>query len=241
MRKSKILVIGATGGKQGSTGGQVARLLIERGLPVRAFVHHLDERANWLRSAGAELAAGDLLDYPTVRRALEGVRRAYFIYPVEDGLLDATAVFAAAARAARLELVVNVSMLDPRPDAATSRLRQHWFAEQILDWAGLNVVHLRAPPYFENVRALVAESIARQGTIYLPWGQGSAVIPLVAAADVARVAAGVLGGPNRRGQVLPFVGDLLTVEEVMQAFSRALDRPLRYVNITDDQWRSVME
>src|SRR5262245_16461824 len=122
MNESKILVVGATGGRQGSTGGTVARLLIERRLPVRPFVHKLDERANWLRDAGAEVVAGDLLDYPSVRRAVEGVRRAYFTYPVDDGLLDATAVFAAAAREAGLELLVNVSQLEPTPDAATPRL-----------------------------------------------------------------------------------------------------------------------
>jgi uncharacterized protein YbjT (DUF2867 family) len=215
--------------------------LIEKRLPVRAFVHRLDERANWLRDANAEVVAGDLLDYPSVRRAIEGVRRAYFTYPVEDGLLDATAVFAAAAREAGLELLVNVSQLEPTPDAATPRLRQHWFSEQVFDWAGVNTVHLRAPPFFENVRALVAESIAKQGTIFLPWGEGKAVIPLVAGDDVARVAAGLLAGPTPRGQTLPFVGDLLTVEEMVESISRALQRPLRYVNITDDQWRSAVE
>ncbi len=37
-----ILVTGAAGGMQGSTGRQVASLLMERGIPVRAFVHKLD-------------------------------------------------------------------------------------------------------------------------------------------------------------------------------------------------------
>src|SRR5262245_56711717 len=106
MLDSRILVTGATGGRQGSTGGRVARLLMERAVPVRAFVHQLDERANWLERAGAEVVAGDLLDYPSVRSAMQGVRRAFFTYPVDDGLIDATAVFAAAALDAGLELVV---------------------------------------------------------------------------------------------------------------------------------------
>jgi uncharacterized protein YbjT (DUF2867 family) len=241
MGESRILVTGATGGRQGSTGGRVARLLLDRSRPVRAFVHRLDARADWLRDAGAEVVAGDLLDYPSVRRALEGIGRAYFTYPVDDGLLDATAVFAAAARDAGLELVVNVSQLEPTPDAATPRLRQHWFSEQIFDWAGVNAVHLRAPPFFENVRALVAETIKRDGTIYLPWGEGEAVIPLVAGEDVARVAVGVLDGQRRQGQRLPFVGDLLTVDEMVASISKALERPVRYVNITDDQWRSAVQ
>jgi NAD(P)H dehydrogenase (quinone) len=37
------------------------------------------------------------------------VKRAYFTYPVADGLLEAATIFAAAARDAALELVVNNS------------------------------------------------------------------------------------------------------------------------------------
>jgi DNA replication protein DnaC len=39
-------------GAQGSTGRQVARLLLERGIPVRAFVHKLDPRSDELRKQG---------------------------------------------------------------------------------------------------------------------------------------------------------------------------------------------
>ena len=37
-----ILVTGAAGGTQGSTGRLVASLLLEQGLPVRALVHRFD-------------------------------------------------------------------------------------------------------------------------------------------------------------------------------------------------------
>jgi nucleoside-diphosphate-sugar epimerase len=39
-----ILVTGAACGRQGSTGNRVAQLLVQRGLKVRALVHHVDER-----------------------------------------------------------------------------------------------------------------------------------------------------------------------------------------------------
>jgi uncharacterized protein YbjT (DUF2867 family) len=47
-----ILVTGASGGTQGSTGRQVATLLIEKGMPVRALVHQLDSRSDGLRKQG---------------------------------------------------------------------------------------------------------------------------------------------------------------------------------------------
>ena len=95
-----ILVTGAAGGRQGSTGNRVVQLLLGRDLPVRALVHQFDERSKRLRELGAEVVQGDLLDPDLVRNAMQDIERAYFTYPVDDGLLEATAIFAATAREA---------------------------------------------------------------------------------------------------------------------------------------------
>ncbi len=57
-----ILVTGAAGGTQGSTGRRVAGLLMEQDIPVRALVHKLDARSDDLRKEGAEVVEGDLLN-----------------------------------------------------------------------------------------------------------------------------------------------------------------------------------
>src|SRR5919204_92058 len=49
-----MLVTGAAGGAQGSTGRRVTESLLERGFSVRALVHKLDERSDRLRAIGAE-------------------------------------------------------------------------------------------------------------------------------------------------------------------------------------------
>src|SRR5690242_20429613 len=105
------LVTGAAGGNQGATGRKVAEMLLERGIAVRALVRSLDERAEQLRAAGAEVVAGDLRDIGEVAPALEDVDRVFFTYPVLDGLLDATAAMAAAARSAGVTRLVEVSQL----------------------------------------------------------------------------------------------------------------------------------
>ena len=51
------------GGAAGATGGVAAKLLLEKGLPVRAIVRSEDERAQSLRSLGAEIFVADLLDF----------------------------------------------------------------------------------------------------------------------------------------------------------------------------------
>ena len=244
-----ILVTGAAGGAQGSTGRQVANLLMKQGIPIRAFVHKLDSRSDELRHQGAEVVEGDLLNPASVQAAMRNVKRAYFTYPVADGLLEAATIFAAAARDAALELLVNNSQYQGRPGgpafrdlnrAASFRNLQHRLADRIFDWAQVGAVHLQAPPYYENVRALVSRSVAERSIVLLPWGADTTVIPLVGAEDVARVGAALLANPGVPSQnVYTLVGETPTVREITEALGRAIARPIRYVAITDEQWANA--
>jgi len=65
-----ILVTGAAG-QVGGIGGTVVRILLERQVPVRAFVRRDDERADALRRAGAEIFVGDLTRTEDVARAVD--------------------------------------------------------------------------------------------------------------------------------------------------------------------------
>jgi nucleoside-diphosphate-sugar epimerase len=236
-----VLVTGAAGGSQGSTGRGIASVLLGEGIPVRAFVHRLDARSDTLRELGAEVVQGDLLDGDSVRVSFLGIQRAYFTYPVTDGLLEATTIFAMAAREAGAELVVNNSQLQGARRAPSFRNMQHGLADRIFDWAQVGAVHLHAPPYYENVRALVRRSVAERDTVMLPWGDGGATIPLVGAEDVSRVAAALLASPKTPSAgAYDLIGATPTVREIVDALSTALERPIRYVSITDEQWADAM-
>jgi uncharacterized protein YbjT (DUF2867 family) len=236
-----VLVTGAAGGSQGSTGRRVTSLLLERGIPVRAFVHTLDARSEALRELGAEVVQGDLLDRDSVRTALAGIKRAYFTYSVSDGLLEATTIFAIAAREAGTELVVNNSQLQGARKAPSFRNMQHGLADHIFDWAEVGAVHLHAPPYYENVRALTRKSVAEQDTVFLPWGDGSATISLVGGEDVSRMAATLLGSPEMpSANAYDLIAATPTVKEIVDTLSSVLQRPIRYVDITDEQWIEAM-
>src|SRR5215469_11199399 len=244
-----ILVTGAAGGPQGSTGRVIAALLLQRGIPVRAFVHKLDARSDELRQQGAEIFEGDLLNPASVQQAMGNVERAYFTYPVADGLLEAATTFAATARIAGLGMVVNNSQFQGTPDdsafrdlryAPSFRNLQHRLADRIFDWAKVGAVHLQAPPYYENVRALVSRGVAEQDTAFLPWGDDKTVIPLAGAEDVSRVAAVLLANPGLPSQsVYPLISETPTVREITEALGRAIGRPIRYVAITDEQWANA--
>jgi uncharacterized protein YbjT (DUF2867 family) len=246
-----ILVTGAAGGQQGSTGRLVTNLLLKQGIPVRALVHKVDARCDELRQLGAEIVEGDLLNPASVAAAMKGVKRAYFTYPVTDGLLEAVTIFAATAREVGLELVVNNSQFQGAPDdplfrdlrySASFRNLQHRLADRVFDWAQVGAVHIQAPPYYENVRALVSQSVAEQDAAFLPWGDGDAVIPLTGAEDVARVAATLLASSNLPSEkVYPLVTETPTAKEIVEALGKAIGRPIRYVPITDEQWAEAVK
>jgi uncharacterized protein YbjT (DUF2867 family) len=234
-----VLVTSAAGGRQGRTGRHVSEMLLKRGIAVRAFVHKIDERSEQLRSLGAEIFEGDFLDVRSVQRAVQGAASVYFAYPVQDGLLDATAAMAVAAREAGITRLVNLVMFQSSLDAPTPRMRQNYLSEQVFEWAGIGAVHIRATVFYENLGALVRLSLPAQGTVRLPWGKEQTILPLVAAEDVARVAVGLLTSPSLiAGTAYPVVGTVIPLREIIATFARVLGKNVAYEEITDEQWRS---
>ena len=234
-----VLVTSAAGGRQGKTGRHVSEMLLKRGIPVRAFVHKIDERSEHLRALGAEIFEGDFLDVRSVQRAVHGTSSVYFAYPVQDGLLDATAAMAVAAREAGITRLVNLVMLQSSVDAPTPRMRQNYLSEQVFEWAGIGAVHVRATVFYENLASLVRLSLPAQGAVRLPWGKEQTVLPLVAGEDVARVALGLLTSPSLMpGTAYPVIGSVISLKDIIVTFARVLGKDVRYQEISDEQWRS---
>ena len=111
--------------------------------------------------------------------------------------------------------------------------RQHWLAEQALNWSGLPVVHVRATVFLQHFffLAWAAESIARDGTIRLPFGSGEHVP--VDTRDVAEVIATILERPAAHvGKVFELTGPKSQdMRAVAAEYSEALGRTITYVDV----------
>jgi len=219
-----LLITGAAG----RTGGYAARLLLERGQRVRALVHTFDDRAAKLRDSGAEVVVGDLQDIDTVREAVDGVRAAYFVYPISPGLLEATATFAQAGEEAGVTAIVNMSQISARRGAASDAARIHWLGERILDWSPVAVTHLRPTYFAEWFTIFGAKGIREEGVLRLPFGDGRHAP--ITAEDQGRVIAAILENPDdHAGQVYPLFGAVeMNHYQIADAISEALGRPVRY-------------
>lgn len=232
MNTGKILITGATG----STGGYAIEQLLEKGHEVRALVHRIDDRSRRLEDKSAEVVAGDYLDLDAMRTAVKGVRRAYFVYPIRPGIIQASAYFAQAARDAGVEAIVNMSQISAREDARSHAARDHWVAERVFDWSGIAVTHLR--PTFFAEWLLYDAQMTKAGTLATPLGGGPNKHAPVAAEDQARVIVGILENPApHRGKVYPLYGPKeYTQTEIAQVLSGMLGKDVRYKQVTMEEF-----
>jgi NAD(P)H dehydrogenase (quinone) len=174
-----------------------------------------------------------------------GCRRIYFGMSLSPSYLEATACAAAAAREqGSLEVFVNISQMTVSQMSLSKMTdspqhRQHWLGEQVLNWSGLPVTHIRPTVFLQNPFFLgwAAESIARDSTIRLPFGAGRT--SPVDAQDVAEVIATILANPSAHiGKVYELTGPLSQdMHAIAAQYSDALGRTITYVDVPLEQWR----
>ena len=238
-----ILITGAAG-KVGSIGPTVTERLLRDGFRVRAMVRREDERADALRTMGAEVVIGDLTNLDDMHRAIEGCRRIYFAMSVAGTYLEATTNVATVARHHGVDAFVNmsqmtVSQMSVTHSSPSPQHRQHWLAEQVLDWSGLPVVHVRATAFMDVFfHRFAVRGIRQGGELRLPFGTGKT--SPIAAFDVARVVAVLMADPAPHiGQVYELTGP--TSEDmhgVAAQYARALGREVRYVDVPREPWEA---
>jgi uncharacterized protein YbjT (DUF2867 family) len=238
-----ILVTGA-GGDVGGVGRTVVESLRAHNRPVRALAHHDDERADYLRALDADVIVGDLTNPADVARALDGAGRMFFSMSVSPSYLEAAVTVASVARwTGTLDALVAISQMTVSQMSVVSteeshQQRLHWLSEQVLNWSGLPVVHVRPTTFMDNplFTTLAARSIAEDGTLRLPFGTGRT--SPVAAEDVARVVTAILEDPRPHiGQVHELTGPRSQdMTEIAEEYARALGRPVTYVDTPLEDW-----
>jgi uncharacterized protein YbjT (DUF2867 family) len=233
-----ILVTGATG-RHGSTGAHVARRLREEGRPVRILARARSERTDALERLGVEVAVGDLHDRRSLAPALAEVDLAYFTYPVDAGIVGAAANYAAAVReVGRAPRTVVMSMGPSHPLHPSALGRDQWLAEEVLAWAGNDLLILRIGATFhENLLALHGESIRRDGLLRNCFGDNP--VGWINGSDAGEVAVAALLHPERFDAPVsyPAGSEHLDHHAIAEILTQELGRPIGFEPISRDQWR----
>lgn len=227
----------------GRVSDSVVELLRGKGEPVRVTVRGDDGRANRFRELGADVVIADLTSAVDVVEAMRGVTRMFFNTHISYDYLQEVAVVCAAARElGGLKVVVNMSQMTVSQMTLTSSEESHqqrlfWLAEQIMNWSGVPVVHVRPTVLLDNplFTVLAKRSLRDRDVLALPFGTGRT--SPIAAEDVAQVVATLLITPPKAGQVYALTGpQVLDVEGLAEQYSRALGRTIRAEEISYDDW-----
>jgi uncharacterized protein YbjT (DUF2867 family) len=188
-----ITIMGATG----HVGRQVAYHLIENGERVRLMARSVDDLKKMV-GRKAQAMAGDALDTEFLVQAFTGSDGAFVMIPpnpkATDFLAYADRIGASIARALQLgavRYIVNLSSIGAELTHGTGPITAlHYQEERLNAIPGVNVVHLRAGYFMENL-LMNFEMIRSRGIL------GSALkselkIPMIATRDIAAVASELL-------------------------------------------------
>lgn len=228
-----ILLTGVTG----KTGGETARQLLQKGARLRAIVRDASRAAD-LAAAGVELVVGDVSDADTVRRALQGARKAFLTLPNGRHQLDQEKQFSDLAVAAGLEHLVKMSSMEAVAHARTPIPRAHWAVEEHIRASGLAWTLVKPNFFMQNLLASAA-SIRAQRSFSLPMGNGTTGMADIR--DIGAVCAEVLTGTGHAGQSYEITGpEVLTFHDVAARISDVLGEEVEYVPMPMDQFRERM-
>ncbi|MFJ5261219.1 SDR family oxidoreductase [Streptomyces sp. NPDC088387] len=221
-----ILVIGATG----KIGGEVARLLVAAGSPVRALVRD-PSKATALAARGVGLATGDLTDTASLDAAMRGAERVFLVsgQDLRQAELQGNAVDAAVR--AEVGHIVKVSGIAPSvsPGGPAEIGRQHWRTEHRIEESGVPFTFLRPGFFMQNLLETAAPMVSRLGLLAAPMAR--APIAMVDARDIAAVATEVLTSENHYERVYDVTGPrAFPYAELAAILTRATGQRVRYVH-----------
>src|SRR5918997_615087 len=236
-----VLVSGATG----QQGGALARVLLEKGHRVRAFVRRPDSpEAKELERLGAELTEGDLEEPSTIEGAARGMDAVFVVAtPFEAGMEAETRHGIAAADAAKTAgggHLVYSSVANANKDTGIPHFDSKREVEEHIE--GLGIPHtIVAPVYFmENLLSPWTLPELKEGRFPMAL-PSSRPLQQITPSDIAAFTALVLEHPeefvDRRVDI---ASDELSGEEVAEILSGVTGREIHYVELPLEQVRQAI-
>jgi uncharacterized protein YbjT (DUF2867 family) len=226
-----VLVTGATG----TIGRDVAKQLSGRGVSVRAGVR---DQAKARKQFGADIALVpfDFENEKTFSKALEGVEKVFLLPPLLSNQLQVMNAFVEAAERAGVRHIAKLSAIGIDDQTQPTAIKGHAANEKHIRESGLGFTFLRPNSFMQN---FITYFPPRNGTIYLPWGDGTA--SFVDTRDIASVAAKALASDGHAGRIYTLTGPAtLGIAEVALILSEVTGREFKYVDLPEAAARDGM-
>ncbi|CAN7353428.1 NmrA family NAD(P)-binding protein [Caballeronia sp. LjRoot31] len=234
----------AVTGITGQVGGVVARLLLAAGQDVRAVVRDAAKGDIWAKQ-GCEVALADVNDQQALQHAFEGTEGVFVLLPPTydptPGFPEARKTIAAlrgALAAAKPSKVVVLSTIGAQA-TQPNLLNQLQILEQELGTLPMPVAFLRAAWFIENAAWDLAS--ARDSGIVPSFLQPlDKPVPMVATADIGRVAAELLRESWTGRRIVELEGPQhISPNMIAESFARLLGHDVRMQAVPRDTWEDL--
>jgi NAD(P)H dehydrogenase (quinone) len=231
-------------GITGKVGGATARKLLSEHQPVRAVMRDIGKAAYW-RAQGCEIAIADMDNAPQLTEAFKGATGVFILPPPEfdpaPGFPEARKVIAAvssAIKAAMPEKAVCLSTIGAQA-VQTNLLTQRTLMEKELAALSVPVTFLRPGWFMENA-ALDIDAARDRGVIQRYLQPLDKAVPMIATADIGRVAAMVLQQSWSGRRVVELEGPRrVSPNDIAKAFADILGRPVVAKAVPRASWESL--
>ena len=255
-----IAVLGATG----SQGGGLIRAILNDtggGFRARALVRNVNsDKARELSRLGAAVVPTNVDDVESLKRAFQGADGAYCVtfywehMSPEKEFAHASAQ-AQAAKHAGLQHVIWSTLEDTRRWVPLSDNRMPTLmkkykvphfdakgeADQVFRQIGVPTTFLLTSFYWENLIYFgMGPRKGSDGKLAITFPMGDRRLPGIATEDIGRCAYGIFKrGKEFIGKTVGIAGEHLTMEEMAASLSKALDREVRYNEVTPEVYRGL--
>lgn len=228
-----ILVTGASG----TNGVELIKRLSAVGASVRAMVRKPRDPGD-RAFPGVDFVTADFDDPQSIRRALEGIERAFLVTNSSERVEEQQLRFVELAHAAGVRQIVYLSQLHAAGNSPVRFLRYHAAVEDAISSSGMNFTHLRPNLYMQGLLGFRG-SIVSQGQFFAP--AGDARVSIVDVRDIASVAAAALTENGHQGKVYDITGpEALTHAEMASELSQALGRHIAFVDVPESAMRAAL-
>lgn len=233
-------------GVTGRTGAAAALALLNAGERVRVVVRDAAKGHYW-ENLGTEVAVADLSDPVALTAAFSNAQGAYIVSPPQYARKDLfvqaetmASIIAGAAVKAGLSKVVALSSVGAEQQSGIGWISMNRMLEQHLFHSGLNVTALRAAYFMENWSAVV-DSVTGQGVLPSFIAPLDGKLPMIATADIGRMAAEALLEKWKGTRVIELEGPReYSPNDIAETFSRILNKSIRSVAIPESDWEAAM-
>lgn len=226
-----ILLTGVTG----KIGTEVANLIKDSDIPVRALVRDI-EKASFLNGTNIDVVAGSFDDLDSLKSAHNGVSKLFLLPANSENQLDQEINIIDIAAQEGVEHVVKLSVVRADANSDNNILQWHGLAEKHLEESGIAYTHLQPNFFMQNLIFHASQTIKEKDAFYLPMKDGKC--GLVDVRDIASAVVEVLIQDGHENKTYQITGpESLDFSTIAEKLSSILGREITYFDAPPETFK----